>query len=186
MLAQVANIVLLPVALVLLLAAAAADLRERILPNRLVALIASSGLLIALALRPEQAWINVLAAAIVYTVLAAFAHLRLIGGGDVKLIAASTLFVPVQRMGALLLAIVIGGGMLSFIYLAIYSVLRLVPAPAVSVAARSRGSFVRWLDHERRRILAAQAVPYGVAVAAAVAFVMTRGGTCFFATSCSP
>jgi prepilin peptidase CpaA len=175
-------------AIVLLVAAARVDLRERIIPNRLVALIGASGLLLGLVSRPEWIWISLLAAIVVFVGLGFLAHFRLIGGGDVKLISAVTLLVPPERIGLLLLAISLVGGVISGCYLAAYYVFtrpHLNKMKHVATVYRF-GKIQRLFQSERARILTATSVPYGAAVLGGFAFVtVSEIVKCFSGTSCS-
>ncbi|MGZ8496213.1 MAG: A24 family peptidase, partial [Candidatus Binatia bacterium] len=159
------------IAIVLLFAAAGIDLRERIIPNRLVALVAANGLLLGLVSRPEWIWISLLAAVAVFVGLGFLAHFRLIGGGDVKLISAVTLLVPPELIGLLLLSIALVGGVISCGYLAAYYVFKRQRAHKMKRAATAYrlGKFPQLLRSERARILTATSVPYGAAVLGGVA-----------------
>jgi prepilin peptidase CpaA len=104
----------------LLLAACAVavvtDLRERKIPNWLTAALAAG----ALAIHLTQGWIAVgsaLAACIVVFVLGTFAHsARVLGGGDVKLLAAGALAVGYPDSVLFLLYTFLGGGVLALIF----------------------------------------------------------------------
>lgn len=179
---------LLATAMLLLLAAARVDLRERIIPNQLVALIGGSGLLLGLVSRPETIWISLLAAIAVLVGLGFLSRYRWIGGGDVKLISAVTLLVPPERIGLLLVAISLVGGVISGCYLAAYYVFtrpHLHKMKYVATVYRF-GKIQQLFQSERTRVLAATSVPYGVAVFGGFAFVtVSEIVKCFSATSCS-
>lgn len=131
-----------------LLIAATTDLRARIIPNRLnlaIALAAplfwwSTGL---------DVWPGIaLQLALGATVFAAFAGLfalGMIGGGDVKLIGALALWLPLAPLAELLMLMAIGGGLLSAATLVV---------------------------HRLRRAKGQPEVPYGVAIAAAGLWVI--------------
>lgn len=176
------------IAIVLLVAAARFDLRERIIPNRLVALIAATGLLLRLLSRPEWIWISLLAAVAVFVGLGFLAHFRLIGGGDVKLISAVMLLVPPERIGLLLLAISLVGGVISSGYLAAYYIFTRPQTHKMkrATAAAWFSKLPHLFQSERARVLTATSVPYGVAVLGGVAVVtVSEIIKCFSATSCS-
>ncbi len=80
--------------LLALAGSAAADLRARIIPDEFSILIALCGVALALRSGAGQLGASVLAAFGVFVVLGVFAHYNAIGGGDVKLIAATSLLVP--------------------------------------------------------------------------------------------
>lgn len=179
---------LLAAAMLLLLAAARVDLRERIIPNRLVALIGVSGLLLGLVSRPETIWISLLAALAVLVGLGFLAHQRWIGGGDVKLISAVTLLVPPERIGLLLVAISLVGGVVSGSYLAAYYVFTRPHLQKIKYVATVYrfGKIQRLFQSERARILNVTSVPYGVAVLGGFALVtVSEIVKCFSAMSCS-
>jgi len=171
-------------AMVLLFVGAVVDWRKRIIPNRIVGLVAADGLVLGLLSRPERIWLSVVAALVVLVGLGFLAHFRLIGGGDVKLVSAATLLVPPDRIGLLLLAISLVGGVISLGYLAAYYGLTRSPAHGARIhrARKLRRLFAR----ERSHVFAATSVPYGVAVFGGFAIVtVSEVVTCFFATSCS-
>lgn len=176
------------VAIVLLFIGAETDLRQRIIPNRVVALIAASGLLLSLVSRPERTWISLLAAVVLLFSLGVLSRFGLIGGGDAKLISAVTLLVPPESIGSLLLAIALVGGVISCCYLAAYFVLKRTRAHKTkSVAPANRSSRLRQLLRiERMRILTARSMPYGLAVLGGVGIVSTSEIIkCFYAISYS-
>lgn len=176
------------VAIVLLFIAAGIDMRDRVIPNRLVALIGASGLVLSLVSRPERLWISLLAAVVVLLGLGFLAHFRWIGGGDVKLISAVTLLVPPEHIGLLLLAIALVGGVISCCYLAAYYVFTRSHAGKIKYAATTGllGKFPQLFRSERARVLTATSVPYGAAVLGGVAVVtVSEAIKCLSATSCS-
>lgn len=134
---------------VALLVAAITDLRARIIPNRLnlaIALAApfwwwaigtgGSDMLLHLALS---------GAALVF--FGALFALGMMGGGDVKLIAALALWLPPYALFAMLVWMAVGGGILTLIVLAI---------------------------HALRRAPGRPEVPYGVAIVAATLLVLAN------------
>jgi prepilin peptidase CpaA len=171
----------------LLLVAVRTDFRARIIPNRVVALIAANGLLLGLLSRPELIWISLLASLMLLIGLGFIAHLDLIGGGDAKLISAVTLLVPPESIASLLLAIALAGGIVSGAYLAVFYALPRARNKKKKMATRWFGRFPQWLQRERTRILKATSVPYSVAVLGGVSVVtVSEIIRCYSATSCSP
>jgi prepilin peptidase CpaA len=174
--------------LTLLAMAAGNDLRFRIIPNRLVILIAASGLALNALSSPWSLWISLLAALLVLFGFGVLSHFNILGGGDVKLMAAVTLLVPPHQIGSLLMAIALAGGVLSVGYLASYHTMQ---RPSVARANSSQGSPQtiqgnRWLANERARILAGKSVPYAMAIMAGVLIHVTRElFQCLSGTSCS-
>ena len=111
---------------VLLAGAALHDVALRTIPNTV-----SIGLgLIGLALRLQDGWIltSLSAATAVFTLALLCWRRGWLGGGDVKLIAATTLIVPPLQVGSLLVLVAQCGGVLALIYLALSRVVRVAPA----------------------------------------------------------
>ena len=174
--------------LAVLTGCAETDLKDRRIPNKLVAAVALIGLVQGLALRPGWVWCNVLVATIVFCGLGIFSHRQVIGGGDVKLISAVTLLVPPERVGHLLIGIALAGGAVSCCYLAArYGLKKLSPTPSSEPAVvRRDGGFVATLKAERIRIAAGDPMPYALAVLGGVILYATGGlFQCFYARSCS-
>jgi prepilin peptidase CpaA len=170
--------------LIVLGASAGTDLKDRIIPNELVAALAAIGLAQGLASRPGLVWLSLLVAVGVFCGLGIFAHYKIIGGGDLKLMSAVTLLVPPDRVGLLLIEIALAGGLLSCFYLAARCWLK--SQSAVAKAAPSEGGFVRMIRMERARIAAGESMPYALAVFGGVGIYIARGlSQCFYATSCS-
>jgi prepilin peptidase CpaA len=176
-----------------LLASAWTDLKDRIIPNELAGAVAISGLALCLMARPGQAWISVTAAIAVLFGLGVLAHFNLIGGGDVKLISATTLLVPPAAIGQLLLAIVLAGGAVSCVYLVARLALRNPRSgrmPASADAAGDPGALSEgargWFSAECTRIASGGPMPYGLAILGGVAgYVARELPQCISATPCS-
>jgi len=126
MLAQV----LLGVLALLLLTAAATDLRARIIGNWLNLCIAALAPVYwwatGLSLWPDIA-IQLLLAACVFALFAFMFAMGWMGGGDVKLLAAISLWLPLVSMLQLLVAMSLLGGLLTLAFMAFH---RLRKAPA--------------------------------------------------------
>lgn len=157
--------ILMTVVFVALLALAAwFDLRERRIPNPLTL----GGVVVALCLRLAWGWGDVLqglegAGFAVLVALAPFA-LRLLGGGDVKLLGMVGAFVGVQRLfGALLLVALVGG------LLAMFEAVR--RQAFVRVVTNLRVYAMQWVLFGRAGVTPTiespetMTVPYGVAIA---------------------
>jgi prepilin peptidase CpaA len=153
-------------ALLALALAALSDVARRRIPNAVVAAVALAGLLRqALAGAPFFA----LVAAACVLLAATLLWLRgLLGGGDVKLLAAASLLVPAALVPMLLLATALAGGVLAALHLALRGRIR-VPAAAPGGARRV-------LRAEAWRIRRGAPLPYGVAIAAGTAFTLIRPG----------
>jgi prepilin peptidase CpaA len=100
-----------------LLAAAVVDFRRRIIPNRVVLLIAACAIAIRLLTEPGTLVSSIFLAVAVLLILGVLARRELIGAGDAKLIAAVTLMVRPSEVAALFLVIALSGGLLSVMYL---------------------------------------------------------------------
>ena len=125
-----------------LASAAATDINRRIISNRTSLATFGFGALLRLMIAPHAFAASMLTAAAVYLGLAALAQLKFLGGGDVKLGAASTFFVPAGEVPMLLLDICVAGGVVCLFYLVI-----------------------RAISHGTN-----ETVPYGVAISSATAY----------------
>jgi prepilin peptidase CpaA len=127
-------------------AAAVTDLRSRRVPNRLTLALAVVGLVrVGLALWEGGGALGTafdLAAALAVFVVAALGfQLSLLGGGDVKLLAAGALWLGAAALGSYLVATVLAGGLLAI-------------------------GFVLWHLVAGRRGAGKTTLPYAVAIAA--------------------
>jgi prepilin peptidase CpaA len=155
--------------------AAVTDLRTRIIPDGTVLWVLGTGALTrilgdgqGLTGGAVSLLVSLLVAAALFVPLAGMTHRGLIGGGDAKMIPAATLLVPVGHVFGLLLVIALAGGALAGLYHAAYS-FRRSPLPPSSGQAP-----------------AAPTLPYGVAILAGIAFILTRElFTCLSAIACS-
>ena len=139
--------------------AASSDLLTMRIANWLVAILVAAYFVLALwaGLPLDQIGISIAAAAIVLAVAFAFFAFGWIGGGDAKLVAATTLWVGFGTMFQYLIYAALLGGALTFLIL----VLRRYPLPAMLQKQR-------WLDrlHDTK-----SGVPYGIALAIAALLV---------------
>jgi prepilin peptidase CpaA len=173
--------------LLALAGSAATDLRARIVPDEFATLIAVCGLAMALRFGAGQFWIALLAAFCVFIALGVFAHYNAIGGGDVKLIAATCLLVQPEHIPLLLAEIALAGGVLSCAYLAGGLLLRRWRRTRPRHADTGQlGAFRKWLRREGSRIARGYPLPYALAVLGGVTVHLIRElPPCFSATSCS-
>jgi prepilin peptidase CpaA len=161
---------------------AVTDLRNRIIPNRIVILIGAVGLAFCVVSRPGFGWPSVLIAFIVFLGLGTLTHYKFLGGGDTKLITVLTLLVPPGQVGMLLTDIMLAGGVLSATYLGACRALRGTPKGGAVAAT----AFNRFFYNERERIISGQSVPYALAILAGLTFYMANElYQCSFAISCS-
>lgn len=148
--------------ILLLLVAALTDLATRVIPDRIAITLAGLGVLSrAFAGLPSLA-ISLGLAALLF-VLLVFAHARgILGGGDVKLIAATALGLAPGALYQFLVGTMLAGGVLALLHLVLRPVVR-----GTSMTPLSRGSplLCRVLIVERYRIARRGSLPYGVAIA---------------------
>ena len=145
---ETTQILLLSILTVLLVAAAVTDIRSRIISNRLNIAIAVLAPLYWLASGipawPDMALQIALGIAIFGAFAALFA-LGLMGGGDVKLLAAVALWFPWQAIGLLLLIMAMIGGIVTVVTV---------------------------VHHRLSRRLGQPEVPYGVAISLAAMWLV--------------
>jgi prepilin peptidase CpaA len=116
-------------------------------------------------------------AAVTFLVFALLCMAGKLGGGDVKLMAASVLLVGASSFLDFLFLTALVGGILSLIYIAVFLILKLLPtsstaAPISSSKTRENRLNLLWRI-ERRRILRRSSVPYGVAISAGSLLALT-------------
>lgn len=156
-------------ALPLLLAAALGDVMFRRIPNSVVVLVALAGLLRQGLVGGGALGIALLLAAVVLLGGMLLWLRGALGGGDVKLLAATALLLPPALIPAQWLAVALAGGALALLHLALRPLVRDLRADG-----RPRGALPRALRREGRRIRAGAPLPYGVAIALGTAFVLIR------------
>jgi len=93
----------------------------------------------------------------------------LMGGGDVKLLAATALLLPASLVLSFIAAVAFAGGILACLYLALR---RIVRPPAT---LRPRHRLARIMRVEQRRIRACRSLPYAVAIASGALFILAGG-----------
>lgn len=157
---------LLVISTIVLCAAALHDIAARSVPNWMPAVLALVGLVAQLLHgRPFAG----LVAALVVFVLAQFCWRRgWLGGGDVKLLGATTLLVKPGEVVDFILAVTVIGAGLAIAYIAAS---RVIAAPA---ACRPAGLIARTIRVERWRVRRGGPLPYACAVAAGFAFTSVR------------
>lgn len=132
----------------LLIAAAITDLRARIISNRLNLVIAALAPLwwiaCGLDLWPDVA-VQLLVGGIVFILFAALFSMGMIGGGDVKLLAALALWFPWQAVISLLVLMALLGGLVTLVTV---------------------------IHHRMTRRLGQPEIPYGVAISLAALWLL--------------
>jgi prepilin peptidase CpaA len=161
------------VGVVMLVVAALHDVMARTVPNGVALAIAASGLVAQISqslMGAGHLLVSIPVALIVFVAAALLWRRGLMGGADVKLFAASALLVPPMLVPSLLASITIGGGLLALVYLVAR---RRMPRPE---PGRPPGLFARVIRLERWRLRRGGPLPYAVAIAGGVVFVVSRGG----------
>lgn len=118
-----ATSILAPVAMGIALAAlalaAAVDLRRRIIPDTAVLTVAGAGLLLRLLDFDGASFaVSAVLAVVLLAGLGQLARNGIVGGGDAKLIAASSFLQPPTEVPTLILHIALAGGGLALAYIA--------------------------------------------------------------------
>jgi prepilin peptidase CpaA len=138
------------------------DLALRRIPDRCSIGLLALGAAALLLTEPARLPGALLTAACVFAVLVAAHRARLMGGGDVKLLAASSLLVGPASVPGLVEATALAGGGLAVLYLAGAALARrpaCLPRPG-------RPLWQRLLRVERCRMARRHSLPYGLAIAA--------------------
>jgi prepilin peptidase CpaA len=163
---------ILPAACLIYLLAATTDVAARIIPDTCSLFLLLLGLLRLLSIDGSaSALADSAVAAGTFAVLVMLCMAGLLGGGDAKLIAASTFFLGSERLADFFSATALSGGVLALLYLIGHAALsgRRMPLPPLSPDGAHRGWGRRLkvlLAAEHRRVARKQSVPYGVAIAA--------------------
>lgn len=150
--------------------AAGRDLATRRIPNRVSAALVLLGA--GLQLHAGHFGPALAAAAAVFGGMYAIWRFGWVGGADAKLLPAAALLVPPDRVGALLLAVSLAGGVLATAYLLLA---RLRPRPPAGSNGRGRGIVGRVLRAEARRIRRGGPLPYAVAIGAGALMILCEG-----------
>ena len=151
------------VAVVSLVIAACRDVATRTIPNTIVAIVAVAGMTERLPTGLAACAVSAVAALVLFTLLL-LPHARgLLGGGDVKLIPAVALGLPLPSISHFVFITVMAGGVLGLLHLLARWILHGSPPSAPP----PRGTFLlrRVFRTERWRIARHGSLPYGVAIA---------------------
>jgi prepilin peptidase CpaA len=144
--------------ILLLLYVATTDIATRLIRNEICLALALLGIAGQLA-SPMQVAESLIAATILLLLLLVIYTWGWIGGGDVKLLVALAVGLPLLGVIQLLTVTALAGGVLALVHL----MMRLLPYPRLAPAG---SSFVRRVYAiERRRHLRHAPLPYGVAIA---------------------
>ena len=157
----------------LLIFAAWVDFATRIIPDGVALGVAALGLGSRLLDGISALAISVVLGLLLFAILV-LAHARgILGGGDVKLAAATVVGLPANLVYPFLVVTALAGGVLALVHLAFRYGIRKPPR-----ALRRRGLLHRVLAAERWRIARHGSLPYGVAIACGGIWVIlaSRGG----------
>ncbi|EWY36627.1 hypothetical protein N825_09910 [Skermanella stibiiresistens SB22] len=159
--------------------AATTDVAARTIPDACsLALLLLGILRLALVDGGASAVTDAAVAAGVFVALVMLCAAGFLGGGDAKLIGASTFFLGFDRLADFLSVTAIAGGVLALTYLAGHLALsgRTVPLPSPAGPTRRvwRRRLRLVLAAEHRRVARKQSIPYGVAIAAGA--ILSLGG----------
>ena len=144
--------------IILLLYVATIDVATRLIRNEICLALALLGIADQLA-SPMQVAQSLIAATILLLLLLVIYQRGLIGGGDVKLLVALAIGLPLTGVIQLLTVTALAGGVLALVHL----MMRLLPYPRLAPAGSSLVRRVYAI--ERWRHLRHAPLPYGVAIA---------------------
>lgn len=148
-----------------LVIAAASDLANRTIPNYAVLAVASAGLIVRIE-GGSASLVSLWAVVGLIALLVLLYSRNLLGGGDVKLMAAVSLALTATDCYRFVTATVLFGGVLAMAYL----LLRKVLPPLRCKPGAPR--LLRIAAVEGRRIRRGAPLPYGIAIAAGGIFVL--------------
>jgi prepilin peptidase CpaA len=155
--------------ILLLLYVATMDVATRLISNEICLALALLGIASQLA-DPMQIAQSMIAAAVLFLLLLVVYARGWMGGGDVKLLVALTIGLPLTGVIQLLSVTVVAGGVLALVHL----MMRLLPSPRLAPAGSSLVRRVCAI--ERWRHLRRAPLPYGVAIACGgIWTVLSRG-----------
>lgn len=158
-----------------LLAAAAVDVRSRILPNDLVIWVMAAGLASRGFAEGAGSWVSLMIAVGIFIPLRYLTIHDVIGGGDAKMITATTFLVAPSAVPQLLLAIALAGGVLAAAYLAGFRAFRARLARTDGLPRAGPSEPAGLIESELARIAAHEPMPYGLAILGGAVFVIIRG-----------
>ena len=169
---------LLPISIIYLLVSVH-DIAFRKIPDTFPILISTLGLAILVI---NGDWFSAVMtmglASITFLLLAILCMAGKIGGGDVKLVAASVLLVGAGYFLDFLLLTALAGGVVSLVYLTASLILKFLAYLFPTLAnppsyKRSKNRLNLLWQIERRRILRLSSIPYGVAISGGSLLTLT-------------
>ena len=177
----------LAIILCALLASSVVDLKQRIIPDELVILVAVCALGACLSTRSSEVGLRLLIAAGMFFALAFCCRLNWLGGGDVKLMSALSLAVPAHQVGWLMVDISVAGAVLCCAYLSARHALRAFwVMPAGKGLPLAQAPWSAWARLEVNRIMEGRSVPYALAILGGFVYhVFTEFAPCSHVIFCS-
>ncbi|WP_428487443.1 A24 family peptidase [Rhodopila sp.] len=158
---------LISLAAVALVFAALHDIAFRTVPNWVSAVLAADGLM--LGSLNEHLWADLACGFAVFALATICWWRGWLGGGDVKLLGATTILVPPTLVPGYIAAVALAGGGLAVIYLLLE---RVIPNPR-----RHHPAPLLWRVFvvECRRIHRRASLPYATAISAAALLMLAKG-----------
>jgi prepilin peptidase CpaA len=150
--------VVLVLQILLLVYVAAIDIATRLIHNEICVTLLLLGIISQIT-DPTHVVESLVAATILFLLLLGMFARGWVGGGDVKLLVALAIGLPLAGVAKLLTFTALAGAVLALIHL----MMRLLPTPGVAPAGSSL--LRRVYTAERWRILRHAPLPYGVAIA---------------------
>ena len=155
--------ILAALVVVLLASAALADIATRTIPDSISVAVGLLGMTARLLTGPAALGLSVAVALALFVLLAVLHARGLMGGGDVKLAAATCLGLSLPSAHRFIVVTAMAGGVLALLHLAarwaLRNTSRVAPAPPGASLPR------RIFTAERWRIVRHGSLPYGVAIA---------------------
>lgn len=161
-----AQSVVIAVQIAILIYIAVIDIAVRLIPNKICLLIAGLGVISQLVSNIHQLPLSFAAAGILFLLLLLVYQRGWMGGGDIKLLVALAIGLPVIQLIPLFMMISLAGGVLAALHL----MLRHLPNPARSPAGASCLRRVYAVERWRNRRHAP--LPYGVAIACGAIWII--------------
>jgi prepilin peptidase CpaA len=135
------------------------DAATRLIANEICLTLAALGAINHLVFDPPQLAQSFVVTAILFPVLLLLHHRGWMGGGDVKLLAALSIGLPIMQLVDLLMITALAGGVLA----SVHRVMRRLPHPSLPPVGSSL--LRRIYAVERWRNVRHAPLPYGVAIA---------------------
>ena len=158
----------------LLAYAALADIAARIIPDSTVIGVGVLGLAARVAVDLPSVAVSIAAALLILALLVILHGRGVLGGGDVKLAAATALGLPVESIYRFVMVTALAGGGVAMLHLVLRALIRTAPhAPPRGAWLPRRAVTAEWWRIARRG-----SIPYGVAIACGGiwAILAGRGG----------